>query len=224
MKTWVRYAAEAPPGFPGGRERDCPTPRQIDNVFASDLMLTQEVDGRLEYEDTSLRRIAALHGWSGGLWREIHATQGGAWDELWRVYRAFDEGGVVILANTALAHYITGWPRRTLQRALQRGELPCSEVGNTYFIPCKAAGGPGLLGAQDLTPFFRHIWYRHSLGREPTRMTVTETTDGAEAPVSLGRYTNDGLEIKAKTDCSGPIVLATLEVQPGTDPQYETLS
>jgi hypothetical protein len=58
--------------------------------------------------------------------------------------------------------------------------------------------------------------YRHSLGEKPTRVTFTQTVDGTEAPVYLVSVDRENLNVKAQTNCSGVVALATLGFQPGS--------
>jgi hypothetical protein len=120
--------------------------RQESNYFGSGLMQSQYVTVGTVYELASVRAVAQVLASSGGKERLLYATPEDKWAHLWRLYRRFSDEGAVVLGNTAYVERVTGLPRRTLQRALERGEIPNSRIGNTYFIPLKAleqGRGPG---------------------------------------------------------------------------------
>ena len=118
-----------------------PSERQVDNLLASGLPVTKLESGRRKFERGSVQRIAQLHAESDGRCREIHVTEHGPWMDLWRLHRVYSDRGVVVLMNLAHGEVLTGYPRRTLQHLLEGGELPCSMVGNSYFVPRKSLEG-----------------------------------------------------------------------------------
>lgn len=130
-------------------DQPLPSERQESNYFSSGLMQSQGVTVGTEYEKASVRAVAQVLAESHGLWRLLFATPDGKWADLWWLYRRFSDKGAVVLGNTAYVERLTGLSRRTLQRALERGEIPNSRIGNTCFVPLKAleqgAGekGPG---------------------------------------------------------------------------------
>ena len=118
--------------------QNAPSERQVDNFLGSGLPVTKLESGRRKFESGSVQRIAQVHVEGNGRYREFHATENGPREDLWQLHRAFSENGVVVLVNTAYAAELAGYPRRTLQRLLEGDELPCSMVGNSYFVPRKA--------------------------------------------------------------------------------------
>ena len=115
-----------------------PSERQVDNFLGSGLPVTTFENGRRKFDCSSVQRIAQVHVEGNGHYREMHVTEPGPWGDLWRLHRAYSDGGVVVLMNRAYAEAPTGYARRTLQRLLEGGDLPCSKVGSSYYIPRKA--------------------------------------------------------------------------------------
>ena len=124
-----------------------PSERQIDNILASGLPATRLENGRRKFEGGSVKRIAEVYAEGDGRYREIHATEHGPWGDIWRLHRAYSDEGMVVLMNWAYGEVLTGYPRRALQRMLEGGELPCSMVGNGYFVPRKALEECVVLGS-----------------------------------------------------------------------------
>jgi hypothetical protein len=58
--------------------------------------------------------------------------------------------------------------------------------------------------------------YPHHLGVRPTRVMITETTEGTEAQAFFVRADQEHITLKAQTNCSGVVALTTAESQPGS--------
>jgi hypothetical protein len=143
-------------------DQPLPSERQEHNYFSSGLIQSRCVSVRTEYEQASVWAVAQTLARSEGRERLLYATPDGPWARLWLLYRAYSDGGAVVLVNTAYMERITDLSRRTLQRVLERGEIPSSEVGYTRFSPQSAveswrkardsaaagASGPGELPLQ----------------------------------------------------------------------------
>ena len=127
-EAWQKAAPDLP----------LPSDRQIANYFGSGLMAMRYTTVGREYEAGSSRVVAEALATSGGRERLIHATREGPWADLWWLHRRFSAEGVVILGNTAYVERVTDLSRKTLQRVLDKGELPSSQVGYTSFVPVKA--------------------------------------------------------------------------------------
>lgn len=126
-------------------DQPLPSERQEYNYCSSGLIQSRCVSVGTEYEKASVWAVAQVLARSEGKERLVYATPDGPWADLWGLYRRFSDEGVVVLGNTAYIERVTGLSRRTLQRALGRGDFPSSQVGYTSFVPVKAvAGGKGM--------------------------------------------------------------------------------
>ena len=79
--AWYDAAAMLP-----DEPRKAPSERQVDNLLASGLPVTKLESGRRKFERGSVQRIARVHAESYGRYRELHATENGPWNDLWRLH------------------------------------------------------------------------------------------------------------------------------------------